>query len=254
MNFFSRSKWGALAPSSATQLVPANVTTWYTHWVGANDMAAFPSLAGSIALMQRLQRDAMSEGYADFEYNWAVDPAGRIFEGRGYGVVSGATKGRNLSSLSVVYLAGPGVPLTDAAKGALLTLTSDGARRYPSIQAVQSHKTVYPTQCPGAVLHVFSGDLTNHLHDLVVDWAVLAALAAWVQRLSDSPLHFGQGSPDVLPLKQLLRNHGYDVDDGEFFGDKVRIAVRKFKLENHLENTDGKVCGADCAKALLTLP
>ena len=39
-----------------------------------------------------------SRGWSDIAYNWLVNDQGDIFEGRGWGIVGGATKNENSTS------------------------------------------------------------------------------------------------------------------------------------------------------------
>lgn len=148
-----------------------NPTGWITHWVGSPNMPAVPSLAFTLALMRSLQTAAFAglhgDHYVDFEYNFAIDPLGRIMEGRGWAVQSGAngTTDTNEHKWSVVYLAGPGVPLTAAAKQAFLWLTQEGARRSAAVADVTPHDHVPndSTGCPGPELTDFSAVLNAQL-------------------------------------------------------------------------------------------
>ena len=171
MNVISRATWGAAPPKETVPI--GTVLGWVVHWVGGDRMNAAPTLNQSLALMLSLQAAAFrglhGDVYFDIEYNFAIDPAGRIFEGRGWGIESGAngTSDANGHYLSVVYLAGPGVPLTAAAKNAFLWLTQEGARRYPTCEAVIPHDRVPSdsTGCPGPDLTPYSSTLAAHLHD-----------------------------------------------------------------------------------------
>lgn len=174
MDIQSRASWGAVEPKSRTPMTSPE--GWITHWVGAPNMNPVPTLAQSQALMRGLQSQAMKglhgDVYVDFEYNFAVDPLGRIFEGRGWLVQSGAngTIGYNAHAWSVVYLAGPGVPLTAAAKEALLWLTQTGAKRSGAVSYVTAHRAVrgVSSVCPGDELATYSVYLNAHLHDATV--------------------------------------------------------------------------------------
>jgi len=169
----TRPEWSALAPLAP--LVPViTFEGWFVHYVGSADMWRdslkrfhVPTQAESSALMRALQLDAQStaRGYTDFEYSFAIDPAGRIFEGRGWEFQQAATLHNNAHTWSVVYLGGPDTPLTDEAKAALLWLVQEGARRKPAIAYVKPHSAVYATACPGDLLREYVPFLNDHLHD-----------------------------------------------------------------------------------------
>lgn len=143
------------------------VEGWVVHYVGAAHMHVNPTCADSQALIRNLQADAFGRNYVDFEYNFAVDPCGRIFEGRGFNYQSGAngTTSSNAHAWSVVYLGGPDTPLTDNAKAALSWLTQEGARRKAMCNYVRPHRSVVSTACPGDTVAAYVPFLNEHLHD-----------------------------------------------------------------------------------------
>lgn len=156
MEYFSRAEIG-LVPPTAPYTPLLNPAGLIEHWVGSGGMPAAPSFAQSQQLMKGLQQQALAgvhgDHYIDFEYNWAYDPCGRIFEGRGWDRCSGAngTTDSNAHYYAVVYLAGPGVPLTPSARTASLQICQEAARRHASIQTVGPHRGVpgVSTACPG---------------------------------------------------------------------------------------------------------
>lgn len=87
-----------------------------------------------------------------------------------------------------------------------------------------------------------------------VDWHAIAALAAWQKAVDAEPLRWKQSRPEVLILKELLVKRGYHVDPGPLYGNLVTVAVAQFKSRVKLSNRIGEVCGADCARALLSSP
>lgn len=230
---------------------------WFVHYVGGN-VPPNPTLDDSAKLVRALQRDAQStaRGYTDFEYSFAVDQAGRIFEGRGWDWESGATYHNNLHSWSVVYLGGPTTPLTDEAKASLHWLVQEGARRKPLITYVKPHSAVFPTACPGDALRAFVHELQDHLHDSndvapPTPEGTLKARREWAARCAETPLMWGDKSHDVEILKAQLTRHGYDVDPGPLYGQKVVDAVKDFKVKNKLDDRNGRVCGRICALVLI---
>lgn len=165
MKIISRAEWGALPAKLVNAFT--QVYGWVLHWVGGSHMNPAPTLAQSCQLMRNLQVDAFNRGYNDFEYNFAVDPCGRIFEGRGWLNRSGANGNiaSNAGDWSVVYLAGPGVPYTAAAREALLWLTKEGQRRVAVVGYVKPHRAVQgvSTDCPGNEGAALAAALTKNL-------------------------------------------------------------------------------------------
>lgn len=172
MDIISRAAWGAKPPSKP--FTPfETVSGWVVHYVGALNMNVSPSYDQSCALMRALQADAQADtvqGYIDIEYNFCVDPMGRIFEGRGWVPRSGAngTPSSNAHEWAVCYLGGPGTPLSASAKLSLLALTQAGAKRSGAVSTVRPHSAVIATQCPGDPLRAYCPTLQAHLHDQTV--------------------------------------------------------------------------------------
>lgn len=87
-----------------------------------------------------------TRGWVDVAYTSCVTPSGRRFEGRGIGhrtAANGSNEG-NRRSYAVVYLAGVGDPLTDAAKLGFL----DEAHRL-AVPVRWVHSFWFNTSCPG---------------------------------------------------------------------------------------------------------
>ena len=167
MEIISRTAIPLLPPKSTQPM--GSVEGWVVHWVGGAHLNPSPTLGESRQLMQSLQQDAFARGYIDFQYNFAVDPAGRIFEGRGWGVKNGAngTTSSNAHAWAVVTLDGPGVPLTSDAQQALMWLIQQGAQKFGSVSYVKPHRSVpnVATQCPGDERATFCFTLQQHMHD-----------------------------------------------------------------------------------------
>ena len=81
--------------------------------------------------------------------------------------------------------------------------------------------------------------------------AALKALAAFLKAVSASPLHAGDKGPQVARMNALLAARGYPWCTGDAFGNDSILALALFKAARKLKNRDGKVCGRDCASALL---
>lgn len=229
MMILPRSAWGAQPPKSVTAMTRPD--GWVVHWVGGTNMPIVPTLGQSTATMFALQTAAFAglhgDHYVDFEYNFAVDPVGRIFEGRGWTVQSGANGSTNYNAhgWSVVYLAGPGTPLTAAARQGLLWLTQEGARRNGAVSYVRPHSSLpaVSTACPGPELTEYCSYLNAHLHDpqqpvrpkpvpkpkVKIMYAPALTIAAVLQKTPSSPASAGV-APDgaVFVWDAELGYHG----------------------------------------------
>jgi hypothetical protein len=170
MDITPRSEIGLLPPEAIT--IMAQPDGWVVHWVGSEGMAHSLTFEQACQLLRNLQAVAFAENYVDIEYNFAVDPDGRTYELRGWDAKSGANGSTNYNAhaWAVVYLAGPGVPLTENAKDALAALTQEGARRNAAVSYVRPHGTAYSdrgliaSQCPGPDCAPFCDELQARLH------------------------------------------------------------------------------------------
>ncbi len=157
-SMFDRDAWNADPSRGSTRFDPSEAMKVVYHWVGALNMLVAPSLAQSIALVKKLQGDAFAnrkQKYVDIPYSFLFDPMGRIFEGRGWGVHHGANGDgySNDTTWAFCYMAGPGVPLTDAAKVAMVSLAQEAARRGPNCDEAIGHRDVVPDECPGDAVY-----------------------------------------------------------------------------------------------------
>lgn len=163
MDIYSRTDWLARPPKSTTPM--GTPEGFVVHWVGSGGMNPAPTHDQTSAVLRGVQTYEMSREYVDIAYNFAVDPCGRVYECRGWDVRSGAngTTSSNAHAWAVVYVAGPGVPLTDDARRALRELTQAGAARHGAVSYVRPHRAVVSTACPGDELAAFCDDLSASL-------------------------------------------------------------------------------------------
>ena len=89
----NRNQWGAKPAKSPRQkmAMPA-IGTFIHHTVTAGGKR---TRAQEKAHMRELQRIAFSRGFADISYSFVIFPSGRIYKGRGWGVVGAHTEGSN---------------------------------------------------------------------------------------------------------------------------------------------------------------
>ena len=202
-----RPGWGAdetivrASPSLADSLELSVVH----HTAGTNSYSG----SQSAAIVRGIQRyHVLSNGWNDIGYNYLVDKYGRIFEGRGGGliqnVVGAHAQGFNTGSVGVAVLGTYGSSrISTAARNALqrllawrldaghvdpvslLNFTSYGNDRFPAgrvvrLRAVSGHRDTGYTSCPGTALYGQLGAIAQNvsriglpkLYDPNVDGAV----------------------------------------------------------------------------------
>lgn len=94
-------------------------------------------------------------GWKDIGYNFLIDDKGLIYEGRGAGIIGGATKGYNSNSHAICLLGNFEVgPPSHAALTSLIKCIKWGIFRGYWEQTILGHKDVKPdTACPGYYLY-----------------------------------------------------------------------------------------------------
>jgi flagellar hook assembly protein FlgD len=215
-----RPAWGASesivrAPPSFADGLELSVVH---HTAGTNSYSA----SQSAAIVRGIQRyHVLSNGWNDIGYNYLVDKYGRIFEGRGGGliqnVVGAHAQGFNTGSVGVAVLGTYGSSrISTAARNALQQLlawrldaghvdpvsfvnfTSFGNDRFPAgtrvrLRVVSGHRDTGYTSCPGTALFGQLGTIAQNvsriglpkLYDPRVDGGV-GSLVRFTARLSSS--------------------------------------------------------------------
>jgi flagellar hook assembly protein FlgD len=185
-----RPGWGAdesivRAPPSFADSLELSVVH---HTAGTNSYSA----SQSAAIVRGIQRyHVLSNGWNDIGYNYLVDKYGRIFEGRGGGliqnVVGAHAQGFNTGSVGVAVLGTYGsARISTAARNALqrllawrldtghvdpvslLNFTSYGNDRFPAgrvvrLRAVSGHRDTGYTSCPGTALYGQLGAIASNV-------------------------------------------------------------------------------------------
>lgn len=101
--------------------------------------------------LDSIRRSHLRRGWADIGYHFAVDPAGRVWEGRPLSLQGAHVADQNQQNLGIVMLGNfeHQIP-TPSAVEALDRLIASEMRRYRiSISEVRTHLEMAPTACPG---------------------------------------------------------------------------------------------------------
>lgn len=121
MRIITRAEWGANDPTDPFIRMRTPSPRVYIHHTGTDQHGA----AGMRAI-QRFHQDV--RGWKDIAYNFVIDSNGDVFEGRGAGIIGGATEGQNSTSHAVCLMGNFNVvSVTSAARRSLVDLLRDGA-------------------------------------------------------------------------------------------------------------------------------
>lgn len=142
----SRAEWGARAPRSRQ-----TTTTWAARTEFIVHYSAGPPTQ-SPRQIQDFHMDA--QGWVDVGYNFLVDQAGTVYEGRGWLIVGSHAPGHNTSGIGVCFIGRDGDD-TPAARAAIRWLYDEACRRAGRKLKILGHRDVYATSCPGDRLHAW---------------------------------------------------------------------------------------------------
>lgn len=140
MAIYSRSDWSA-----------ANAK--YRNSVSVSKGLFIHHSAGPITQTPKQIQDyhMQTKGWSDIAYSWLVDHKGNIYEGRGWGIAGGHTKGFNSTSHAICYIGNTETAdATEAAKQSINLLIAEYESKYgkgfilPHLEAAGA-----ATACPG---------------------------------------------------------------------------------------------------------
>jgi hypothetical protein len=148
----TRATWGAVEATHIAYLDLKNIDSLVVHHLGDGIVRVDdPSIEASRRVMAGIQAFHMiTRGWSDIAYHYAIDRAGRVFEGRPWERVSAATQGHNRHTLSVVLLSdGVQQHMTDAQEIALEALWAEERDILGAAITLTDHNDWSPSTCPG---------------------------------------------------------------------------------------------------------
>ena len=108
---------------------------------------------GVIAVQAFDKHHVVRLGWNAIAYNWLVDEQGVIYEGRGAGIVSAATRPWNTRTESICYTGDGDALVSMQALESIRWLISDIQKRYDHKLWVKGHRDLAATACPGSFLY-----------------------------------------------------------------------------------------------------
>lgn len=148
MDIISRSQWGARAWNGQPHSTPLSSRTHFlVHYHGGP-----PPNATGKWVPKNVEAIHLGNGWSGVGYNFLVDQDGRIYEGRGWGLVGAHCPGKNRTGIGVYVAVGGNQEPTDAAKAAVIALYSEANRKTGRTLTVGVHGDWYSTQCAGPKL------------------------------------------------------------------------------------------------------
>ncbi|MFD7738067.1 N-acetylmuramoyl-L-alanine amidase [Kitasatospora sp. NPDC059800] len=194
-------------------------TEFFVHYDGAHAI----SRTGN-SVPQAIEAEHLAQDWAGIGYNFVVDQAGSVFEGRGWNLQGAHCPGHNRSGLGVQIAVGGDQSPSDAALNAARALYDEACARTGRSLSKRGHKDGFATLCPGPKLYSWvqagmpaPGGSGNG------GGGVPAALSAEVKP--------GARHPQVRDLQELLLAAGYGPIPGavtDYYGPATQNAVARF--------------------------
>lgn len=225
LTIVSRAAWGAVPPTKIVQVEWSRRTGFVEHY----------SDASKNQTVRSIQRYCMeNKGHSDIDYNFLVDVAGVIYEGRGWNHVGSHCLNHNTATIGVCMI-GTDTDVTNAAKRSIRALYDEANRRKGSKLTRYCHRDLRPTDCPGDKLctwlksgmPVVGGDPTS---------------PSWTEKMMLNLPTIKRGSTDktrVRIIQGVLNARGFGIKiDGEF-GPTTEFATREMQRRFGAEAIDG---------------
>jgi hypothetical protein len=164
----TRAQWGARAPKSSIAK-----TTWPQRTGFAIHHTAGPT-SQTVRQIQNHQMD--NNGWSDIGYNWLVDQAGKVYEGRsgGWLAIGAHAANQNTAWVGVCWIGTSGnTAPSDAALASIRWLYHEANRLAGRTLTVRGHGQVpgQSTECPGSRLRAWitDGMPTEQEDDMPID-------------------------------------------------------------------------------------
>ncbi len=258
----SRAGWNSRGPKSPfSYLNKKRVVGIAIHHSGVKN-----GPKGVTAVRAFERHHMLANGWNAIAYNWLIDEQGVIYEGRGAGVVSAATRPYNSRTESICYTGDGDKKIPAKTRASLTWLIGDIQKRYNKKLWVKGHRELASTSCPGNVLFDWVKDHRNGITKAqpkskpatkkstktVKQGAkgIVDAFAEIEALVTSRPLKKGAKGAAVKVVQQLLAAKGlyrYKIDSD--YGRLTRKAVVEFQ-KRRLLYVDG-VVGPNTWKALL---
>lgn len=166
MKIIPRSEWATGKSGSNGRFGTVRAIT--CHWPAdgiRNHSADYNAVKRALQGYQRYHKN--TRGWVDIGYNFAIDKAGRVWEGRGLHNVgahaaSKANPRANTTRIGVIFILGPGDTVSPEMWARFLELRDYILKTHPQATKIEGHRQVpgAATTCPGpAVMAAINGNV-----------------------------------------------------------------------------------------------
>ena len=145
-----RSEWGAKPPKTRQTVNWSQGGALWVHHTEGAEPGVRASFEAECKILRGIQdfHQGPQRGWSDIGYGYLVFPSGRIYEGRGWGVVAAHCPGHNSEpSCAMVGSFDDHLPTPIALSSLDYVANTVRAKRY------EGHRDGYSTSCPGDALY-----------------------------------------------------------------------------------------------------
>ncbi|KAF7234407.1 hypothetical protein EG68_11856 [Paragonimus skrjabini miyazakii] len=149
----SRSGWGARAPSSKRQYINGPIPYVIIHHTTGSTCTG-ESCKRMVRGFQNYHMN--TQKWSDIGYSFLVGNDGKVYEGRGWGVVGAHAKGMNSRSVGIAFIGDfTKIQPSSAAINSARELIEEGVKKgkISKNYRVRGHRDVGSTTCPGDRLY-----------------------------------------------------------------------------------------------------
>ncbi|MFE6185440.1 peptidoglycan-binding protein [Streptomyces sp. NPDC056465] len=151
MKIISRAAWGATPWNGDPDTVALSQRTeFFVHYDGGT-----PISRTGYAIMRAIEAEHLGQGWSGVGYNFVVDQAGNIYEGRGWGLQGAHCPNHNITGIAVQIAVGGGQQPSAKALAACRALYDEACRKTGRNLSKKGHKDGFATACPGAKLYAW---------------------------------------------------------------------------------------------------
>ena len=232
-SIISRAGWGSRGPKS--RLTPLNKKRVVGIAVHHSGVKNGPKGVTAVKAFERHHMDA--NGWNAIAYNWLIDEQGVIYEGRGAGVISAATRPYNSRTESICYTGDGDKAIPAKTQKSLTWLIADIQKRYTVKLWVKGHRELASTSCPGNVLFDWVQNHRNGITKVQPKAKPAAKKPAKTTRLAKQ----GSRGAHVKMMQTQLNKKGFKLSVDGIAGPQTIAALKKFQKSKGLV-VDG-LCG-----------
>jgi hypothetical protein len=239
-SILTRKQWGSRGPKS--RLTPLNkkrVTGIAVHHSGVKNG---PKGVTAVKAFERHHMDA--NGWNAIAYNWLIDEEGVIYEGRGAGVISAATRPYNSRTESICYTGDGTKPIPEATIESFEWLVTDIQKRYSNKLWLKGHQELASTSCPEKYMMEWVRQYRTGNKVVQPKSKPAPKKAAKTTRL----VKLGSRGAHVKMMQTQLNKNGFKLDVDGIAGPLTILALKKYQEDAGLY-IDG-LCGKNTWKAL----